>query len=350
MTKDSEWSRSERLFSALSIPYPILSTLIGLIIYLIFILFDVILRNSVISQQRLIMFAEAIVISYLLIGYQFLLKEMKLILSDMSFLIGEKGDKNLIQSRKRFKKSYFYYFTIISIIFPFLLTNVNVNPLQYLENDMPLLFLFYVYTQIVGLVLLFLLGNMLWIIINISWGLNEMANDLVGLNTSVSLYSTSFKIKSIRSSITKVIFYYFIGITLLITTYLNPVSLGKFEIIILIIILLIGVALFFIGLDAIQAVLKTKLEYEIEPIDKKVQELIQKLFLITSEGDFNRIDELEFISNTLDVLKKQKDELTDIDTRVYDLSTITAFITSVLIPSIPLIDKIRPFIIDLISK
>lgn len=353
MPEKPEWNWSEKLFKSISIPYSIISISIGTIIYMIFVFFEIELRNSEISQQNLIWLAEAVAVSYLLIGYQFLLNEMKLILSNISYLIDGKGDKDLTKMRKRFKGSYCYYLIIIFVIFPFLIintNNTNTNPLDYIKEDMWLVFLFSAYAQIVGIIMLFLFANVLWIIINISWNLNDIVGNSEIQNTIISIYSFEAKIKSVRNSITKAVAYYFIGIMLLITTYLNPISLGKYEIIILIILLLTGAALFFIGLGTIQTVLKTRLEFEIDPIDKRIQEQVQKLFLLASEGDYNKIDQLNFISSTIDTLNKQKEELTKIDTRIYDLGTVSAFITSFLIPLTSLIDKIKPQILDFIFR
>jgi hypothetical protein len=334
MLNHSNWNWVEKLSNRLHLPYLIVSILFGIVVYLILYLFYLKLLNGEISNERyLIMAMAAAAITYQLCGNQFLLIKMKSIFSNLNYLSNEDGNKTLSRLNIKFESSHWYYLIMILIIVPFYLINW-VNPLILFNTSM-LVGFFNIYLEFfLGFSMLFLLGNILWIIINIAWGLNDTANNSAGFNTSVSIFAFVTKIKSIRSSITRVLVYYFIDIALLIWSYLNPSYIGKYEIIALVVLLLIGVVLFFIGLNAIQNVLKARLEFEYDLINRKIQEQNQKLILIISEGDFAKIDQINFVSSALDGLRKQKEDLVNIDTRIYDLSTLSAFVTSFLIPAL----------------
>lgn len=97
--------------------------------------------------------------------------------------------------------------------------------------------------------------------------------------------------------------------------------------------------LYFSAIESTQQILRNQIIYEIDCISKKNQELVQMLISIPSaEGKENNIGKISEISNMLDALQKQKEQLEGIFPKRYNVkSLITKIITlsgSLLIPLI----------------
>lgn len=349
MPIDANWTRMERLFNSFPLPYPIVSIIIALILYIIFLFFDLKLANSFISEQRLIMAIETATIAYQISCSIFILRKMKSIFLNLSYLKNENTNVVLSSLKKRFISNYYYLVLVLTIV-PFYLIFYQ-NYWKYFNDiigtDIPYYLPCFIYIYFfLGIIILSLLGNILWIIINIAWGLNDNANNSADFNKYWPLLSFNNKIKLIRSSVIQVLFYYFINITLLILTYLNPLSIGVYEIVVLVILLLIGIILFFVGLNAIKKIQKYRLEYEYDSIDRKIHDQNQKIASILESGDYTKKEQIDFISSMLDLLRKQRDDLSKFDLRIYNFTTVGTFITSFLIPALSLLDKIKLQIMD----
>jgi hypothetical protein len=350
MPKDANWTSMERLFNSFPLPYPIMSILFSLVLYIIYIFLELKIDNSIISKQRLIMAIEIGVIAYQLCGNLFILAKMKSIFLNLGLIKNNNFNKFLSALKIRFTSNYYYYLVLILVIIPFYLINWK-NPCNLISIELPYYSIYYIYVYFfLGFLWLSLLGNILWTIINITWDMNDTANDSADFNSFLSIFAFDNKIKSIRNSIIQVLVYYFIDIALIILFYLNPLSIGKYEITMLVVLLLIGIVLFFISLNAIQKIRNSRLEFEYDPIDRKIQEQNQKLIFMLDESDCIDIDQINFRSSALDLLRKQRDDLTKLDRSVYDFGTVGAFITSFLIPALSLIDKIKPQLMDFFNS
>ena len=110
--------------------------------------------------------------------------------------------------------------------------------------------------------------------------------------------------------------------------------------------LLIGVLFFFLGLETIQRVLKDRVEYELDEINKKCQEQILRLTRIASDEDHNdKNNEMNYTSNLLDAFQKQREQCEGINTNLYDISSIGRFIGALLLPFITDAIKSNPALI-----
>jgi cell division protein YceG involved in septum cleavage len=107
----------------------------------------------------------------------------------------------------------------------------------------------------------------------------------------------------------------------------------------LLILLIIGISFFFLGVGAIQQALKCQVEHELEEINKRSQEQVQKLKKITSINSHSEKDEISHTSDILDIFRKQRAELEQMDTNMYDIRSIVRFIGMLLLPFISSVFK-----------
>jgi hypothetical protein len=350
MPENTNWTNMERLLDRISIPYTIASILFGLVLYVIYILFDIKLGNSIITQQRPVMALEAATVTYLLCGYLFMLTKMSDISLNLNILINEKNGEAISQLKKRFNSKWYYIILFITI-YSFYMIDWR-DPLDNIDLHNLLYSLFFIYINFVlGFIILSLLAKTVWTVLNITYSIYDASNKSQNFNASLSINSFDIKIKSIRSMVIQVLKYYFLGIALLILTYFGPVRYGIYEIAILISLLIIGLVSFIFGLRSIQRILRARLEYESDIINQGIHAQNQKLIFIISDDDYLKSSEkMTIISNASDMLRKQRDDLTKVESRIFNFSSIGSFVTSFLIPALSLISKIEPQLTSFLSN
>jgi len=86
-------------------------------------------------------------------------------------------------------------------------------------------------------------------------------------------------------------------------------------------------------------ILKCQVEFQLEDINKRDLNQIKKIKKITSMDDSNKADELNYMSNSLDAFKKQRDGLEKINTNMYDIRSVLRFIGMTILPFISSIFK-----------
>jgi hypothetical protein len=348
MTGKSSESMQDKFISRIPRRYYASVLFIVFIIYSIYVILISLspdLRNSDVSKQYLIMVESAIATAYLLGGNIFLLKKSKIIIDNLSYI---SGDKNK-EIAKPLKKTQL----LTVILFLFIIFGRETKDLRpYIDMGLAV-FLFVIYNLFVGLIIIILLGSVLCIIINMYRSLSSFAeNHEKNIGSIMPILLIDNKIETIKDCISQSIFYYFIGITLLILTYNNPVSQGKYEIFILAILFLLGLAFFFACLNSIKMIRNSRNEYEIEDINKLIQEKMLEASSIIKENDFAKMTQLSFISSGLDILRNQRDDLIKMDKKFYDLHTMGRLIGSVLLSLFGLLSKpaFELFLNDLIAE
>ena len=357
MSKEGGWIWTERIFNRIPLPYQVVSAILGLIIYVGYEFFGITINRFPLPfKANLPAIAMCIVIAYEIAGIQYLLNVMKRILSYSSSLYGISLDSISMIAEKRFRGPYWYYILVFSVVAPFYLMDwIYPSDPNLLENFKILYLpihkmfptnwgvLFDIYTQLLGILELFFIAVILWIMANITWTLRSPAISASTYPLKINIFKIKMRIHSIRNSILKVLTYYFICISLAITSYVSPTKFYIKETFFLIILLLIGILFFFLGLDAIQRVLKDRVEYELDEIDKKSQEQIQRLTKIASDDDYDRkSNELSCCSNLLDAFQKQRERCEQINTNLFDISSIGRFISVFLFPFVASTIKINP--------
>jgi len=184
-----------------------------------------------------------------------------------------------------------------------------------------------------GILALFLLATILWIIINIPLALKDVSDNYYNLSMNESVFSMNSKLRPIRDSIMKALTYYFIDISLLAISYID-LTRYLHEVIILLLFLLIGILFFFVGFQSISKLLNGQLQIEQDKINKRSQEYLQQLTNLHPANRCKNIEEISQISTVLDILQKQREVIGEINTRVYDLRSILSFLGVLLLPII----------------
>jgi ABC-type multidrug transport system fused ATPase/permease subunit len=140
---------------------------------------------------------------------------------------------------------------------------------------------------------------------------------------------------------------YFIIITLFIISYIPPNETNFYnilitpEIVILILMLLIGVILFFITQIVIRKLINEGVRLELERTNQNYQAAYEKVIEICSNKKTNDDKyELEKLQVTMDILEKEKTKINQILEKKFETKTISTFSASFLPPSFVLIQKI----------
>lgn len=350
--KDQIWI--EKIFEKIHVHYAIVSMITAGIIYLIYILFS---KKVVFFPLEFFHHMEISVLSFLiafqLAGIQYLLIEMKEIFDDLI----KSADFNR-KLKQRFYNSRLYYVTISSVIFPFVLIDI----IDILQGDLVTFynveptawsFLLDIFNYSTSLLMILLLATILWIIIYISWALNEIGNDPNQDLIKFDIFSIDRigGLKPFRNLILNTLVVYFVSITLAIIAYISPFSIFTYESFFLTTLLLVGIGFFFIGIGTIRKISRGRIEDKIKIINEKYEIEDQKLMDFISEGNSKeKLDELTLLSSTLDTLYANRDRILQIhgNAKGYDIITIVKFISSFILPLMAYLQKIFHFSIKTI--
>ena len=349
--KDRIWI--EKIFEKIPIHYTIVSMIMAGIIYLIFILFS---KKVVFFPLEFFHHMEVLVLSFLIAfqfaGIQYLLIEMK-----KTFNYLTNSDDFNRKLKQEFYNSNWYYVVISSVIFPFIIIDV-IDILQggvtfYIVEPTIWSFLLDIYNYGTTFLMIFLLAITLWIIIYISWVLNEIGNDSYRSIIKLNIFNIDRigGLKPLRSLILKILFIYFVSIALAIIAYISPFSILISESFILMALLLVGVGFFFMGVGTIRKISRGRIEDKINMINKKYEVQSQKLIGFISEGDYNeKLDELKLLASILDALYNERDRILQIhgNAKGYDIITLVQFISSFILPLVAYLQKIFHFSIKTI--
>jgi hypothetical protein len=241
----------------------------------------------------------------------------------------------------------YHLLLFLSIMSPFIIMSWGQLPYhQYeLNNKWALGLDFFNYS--LSFLIIVLLIELLWLIINIVWSINEIGKVSNAFSTAIDVFSIVMKLRPLRNFFLIFIIYYFIAIALIISTYLSPTGNlshnGEItpESIYFVVLLLIGGALFIAGLETIQRIINCRVENELDILNKRRDEQHQLLIKAILNGNSNqKADEIESISKVLDIIQKERDSLLQINRRAYDVASVSLFISSFLIPLLTLFEKL----------
>lgn len=344
------WIWVEKIFKKVPIPYPIVSLLIAGIIYLIFWFFST--KVIFFPWEFYHSFAastQGILIAFQLGGIQYILNNMKKTFKELCSYPENKEniDSLYVKLKYRFSRSHWYYVIVAIIIAPFIINLIsNLSVTFYVVEPTIWSFLLDVYNYAIGYLMYFLLAVFLWIIINIILTLGEMRNDPCKHLIKIDIFNIDKVggLKPLRDLILKILTFYFICITLAIISYISPFSILSYESIFLIILLLVGVAFFFIGVNTIRKLLKGRIEDEINKINERYQLEHQKLIKLVSEGNYKG-EELNLVSTALQTLYVERDRMLQLygSARGYDLKTIVQFLSSFILSLVAFAEKLLQF-------
>jgi hypothetical protein len=350
-----EYSWIEKLFKKFPVPYPIVSLIIGGMVYLIFKFFI----TKVVSFPwdfftRLAVSTLSIQIAFQLAGIQYLLNNMKSTFRQLKWFnkSGENIDDFYVRLENRFYRSHLFYAIVASVIVPKIILELirilGGGPTYYIADKTAMNLLLDIYNYFIVYLMLFLLAFILWIIYNIAWALNEIGSDRYKYLIKLDIYIVDKigGLKAVRSLVLKVLTIYFISITLAIIYYISPISIISYTSFFFILLLIIGICFFLMELRTIRKLLRDRIEDEINKINEGYQREHQKLMDIVTGGNYNdKLEELSWVKSTMETLHNERERMVQLydNSKGYDLTTIVQFIGSIIPPLIAFIEKLFNF-------
>jgi len=152
----------------------------------------------------------------------------------------------------------------------------------------------------------------------------------------INVFTIDMKLRRVRNSILKILIFYFMAIALATFSYISPTSIFSYEMVIVGVLLVMGITLFFVGIEAIQRIANSRVEYELDLLNKKLKDQLQTLENIASEGHDNGMKEkINITFGMSEVQQREYDSLMQVKIG-YDRDTIGIFICSFLIPMMTL--------------
>jgi hypothetical protein len=361
------WNRMEGIFKRVPAPYTILSLIFGVLVLVIFLIFifefeiEMEEGESIANLLLRILFSSFL-ISYLLLGNQYMLDNMRSIFQNMKFIPGEEhyaGDiyndlrHNFISSKK------FYIFVLFVFIPSIIIDNRKIKDILSNTNldsitEMDFTLFYNIYDYIIYFLFIYLIVNILWIIFNSSSMLNRIASNPVKHLIKIDLFNAD-KIGGlgrIRVFIIKLIIYYSIGISLALLCYIRPGQI--YNIIFLLLLLLAGVMILVAGLESLQRLFRGRMEEELENINKKYQDQYEKLTRNISDNYPPKEDDLQSAMKLIDVLhneRKEREQILNENKKTYSYTAIFVALISIILPLFTLFEKMNNYgLVDTLLK
>jgi hypothetical protein len=374
------WVWVESIFGAVSpIPYPVFSIFIGLIALIIFIKFTQEVAFFEFRSFFILILVTVLLLSYLLAGIQYVLNDSRetFKIADQLNAPPEPGLYSVLE--KKFYKSVSYY--VIIAIFIFILSVIDV--ISYLQ-DPTILFstdpssngwyaALDIYNFSISYLITILLATVVWIFYTISSALDKASDELYKLPPGKGIISDIGQ-RKLKGLLLRVSLYYFIAVSLTIISTISPGSfyipeeplpielaletvltdvLYSLQVVLTAVLIISGAVLFFMGLGAVRRLSNAGIDKEIAAIDALITGKSQLLLDAASgvgvldmgdrDDENAKLDseKAEYISSMLSLLRSEKDYLIKSRRKGYDLSTITAFLTTSLIPLATAIQSFR---------
>jgi hypothetical protein len=301
------------------------------------------------------------------IGYQYALiknirsKILQTFKKLSSLFQGHQYQKFSLALDRKLRRSWRFYLTIILVVTPFIILELNKvwkwkllkqePPYFYLSEPTLWSLLLDIFNEVFIYLILFLLAVVIWIIIELTFITKEL-NEKYEINADIFNVDETGGLKPLRILILSAVSNYFIVITLAIISYIPPVATIYFyiypkvlitpEIIMLTLMLLIGIVFFVTTQKTIRNLIDKSADLELEKINEKYKEIYDKIFKIVSSKMDNYNDkELGELRTALDLLEKRELKIKEIKSKRFDTKTIITFIFTVLLPILTLIHQIK---------
>jgi hypothetical protein len=347
MKVDQSYNWIERLFDRIQINYVFTSAIISIILYCIFFIFS---KHVKIFRLNDIYYNIEIITMCFLVGYE--LAGVNYLSKNIRKTFARNISNNDLLSnaysvlKRRLTKSNWYFLLIALVMVPLLAIDYRL----YLSNELPLFsdwssktiyLLLDIYNYSLTYFIDFLIGIILWLILNILFIIYEMGEGKFSFATASMSCNYPAELDPLSILIQKIIVYYFICIALAILSYVGPFGFISYQSIYYFILLLIGIIFFFIGSWSLTRIFKKRKNIELNKVNTLYEKKHKRILEILSDEKSERDeDELKKLSTDIDILLKCQDKLAGTKWSAFDLHSVTIFITSFLIPNIALIGKL----------
>lgn len=328
----------ERFFRSIPLPYPLTALIFCMVIYLGYIIFINAIPKIINPSYHLVAISMGAIIGYQMAAIYSSLGIMREIITSLDELRANNESHVYSIIGNKLLRSPWRYVLMIFIILPFYLIDWGSSSLYeyffwfHCEFKSLWAIAFDIFVDVLEFLALLLLSIIIWIICVITYLLQYAAS--IGRKESphkADSQSTKIKMESIRSLLLKTLVISFISVSLAIFSYVSPYEIYSIEILMMLAILLFSLILFIFGREATHGILKNRVIYELNEINQKSREQIDKLLSISPDGGVGDKDiKVSSISEMLDVLKKEREQLEGIYPKGYNLlSFVTLAVTSI---------------------
>lgn len=339
----ARWNWLEILSERISANYLLVSYFLLIFLFSLYYLFN--LNVITFEWQYNIRYflqslAQCFLISYLVSGLIYLTGKTKEVFKYIDSLYGNlKNDFFAGIETKVTGAAGYHLLLFLSVVSPFIIMSWGQWPYYNWEPGNWARALD-IYNYLLSFLILALLTELLWLIANIVWSINEIGCSSGAFSVAIDVYGIEMKLRPMRNFFLIFIVYYFVAIALVIGTYISPSGKISIEPIYFGVLLVVGAVLFVAGLEAVQRIINCRVENELDILNKKRNEQHQALVNIVSSGSAEKAKDIENASKILDIIHKERESLLQVSRRAYDIATLSLFISSFLIPLLTLLEKL----------
>lgn len=345
-----------KLLKKLSSNYLISSLIMSITIFAIFMLFTTKVKSLPLDFNTFLeTTSSSILIGYQFSGIRYFFSNVRSIFAELMPLFKENRFQTYFERiDNKMQISGIYHPIIILTFIPFILLEIfrfwkwKNSPLV---EPIPLYFSLFepsnhwailldIINHIIEYFSLLMLAIFVGIIINLIIVINELNNNS-SINIDIFHFDEMGGLRPLRNFVIITVTNYFIILTLAMISYVSPREIISYETILLIGLLILGVIFFVMVSKTIRNLINKGLKFELNIINREYKAKYTELInIISNSHRFDR-EELEKISFILDLLEKEKIKIKQISLKRYDFNAIVTFISSFLIPTITLIEKIQ---------
>lgn len=325
-------------------PYPASSILIGVLAYIFYAIFSIMVRETFAGSNKYTILINCALIALLFFAIQYFLDKIRESFGNLKIQPERESPLKtpLNQLEENFTRSKKFYVLVLLVFMPFLAIDIIFKPSFYLENPNVWTLLLDIYNKFISYLTLYLLAVILWMIFNISWILRRISDRQYSKLLKIELLDADKTggLKQIRELVIWFCVCYFIVIILYIMTYFTYRGLLLYESLSLIAFWVIGVIFFLNGWYMLRRLLMSKIENDIDYINEMIEDKrVRLLNLLSKKEEKEHEDQMKSISNTLDIISKERDRILQCGIRPMDAKSLIVFVSSSILSLIAILDK-----------
>ena len=292
-------------------------------------------------STKSVAFAMGLCLSLQLIGIPWFLGQIKEAFRAPESCGGEPNQYFCLLLQQRLRDRTPFLATLVFVLLPFVALNVlsiielGTTPFFSYEHTFFALVFDFI-NMASGYLLLYLFAVILWILLVVGWTLNDAQGVTERKKVPIDILAPDGVggLGSVQALVRSLITYYFIIVTLLIVSYLNPTTIWSYEALFVILMFIAGILFFFIGLSSIRNLARGRIAEEVGALNERIYSRYNRLKEIVSGGDDTNTDMLKKEQSVLDACYTERNRLMTLYDRnqAFDARTIAQSLASVIIP------------------
>jgi hypothetical protein len=345
MGEDS-WNWIGKLFYLTPIPFPITAVILSCVLYIIYLYS--ILHIDYASEQmdiysHIIIIDTFVIIAYLMIGTQHYINTIKGLFIKAR-IFSAKGERycNEFDEEIFSNGKYFSILLLLNFSVSLALTTFQID-FYYSIEPTRWSALVDIMNILINILVIYFLTIIIWVIINISIGLDRIRRHFDKGIIDIHLFSSDRMggLSPVRNLTVSVVIYLFIAVSLGIINFVTPGGTFWKEIIYYLILFAFGVILFLKAWFVIGDILERKRESEIDRINGMYENQEQQIESIIYKGNNEKCKER--LDQARETSKWRRDEWERVMVaggEAFNIKTIFVFIASSLLPLLTLYEKV----------